>query len=282
MEACRVLTKAIKQQLQVVYSSSSDASTKDCALLTALLARAKAIAKTWCKVSPTPESPEKELLRVIAQVKMPLVKGMASSHQTPDEQNKLGEDLVEALEVVAAVLRASYTDPAWNLDDTGSYLIQKEFRMFGKCVPLCMVENCDALKRLVFMEEPWSVFGLDRLDFIGVESIDFGVKDPFETKDHEDDVFREKLARSTGGETIGLNEIEKVAELVRGPNPRKQRRDMTPHHMCSFSMTVIQRLARTHDSPLHKAAIERVVEFYDSEISLWAGGEFIGYAMTTV
>ena len=130
---------------------------------------------------------------------------------------------------------------------------------------------------------PWTVHGLDLLDRAGVDALEFGSPDPFAQDTAEDAEGNEILTRETG-ESGSLSSLSFVKEMIDGNPPRKRPRDMTPHNICSFSLTVIHRICLKQsdvaENPLFEKACSRMIALTLDQEGSFSGGEFVGYALT--
>ena len=63
-----------------------------------------------------------------------------------------------------------------------------------------------------------------------------------ENDKNEDNSFNELLARATGSCDMGMESIQNVMEMTRGKDADSKDPDMAMHHLCAFTMTVLDRL----------------------------------------
>jgi len=131
------------------------------------------------------------------------------------------------------------------------------------------------------MKDPFTLWGLDRLDRRGVDYLPFDAEDPCGIDDHDpkDVWFCESLKRESGGLAMSLSDVKHTHDLVRGKTPESAERDLAPHHICSFSFSLLQRLIMVDESPLKGEAIQCVIDLTLLENGRWAGGEFLGMAV---
>jgi hypothetical protein len=201
-----------------------------------------------------------------------------------------GSRIVDGLMTVASILQTAYRNPEWKLSSSEIFgEIQIELRLLAKCVPLSAVYGCELLRRYVFLDAPMTVYGLDRLDRANANFLPLFTPDPFDAggDDGASDgmchkVLEEKMARATGDcGGVDFNDIASIMDQMKGGSATTQPRDETPHNMAVFSLTILQRIVTTEACPLGPAAVVRLVTFYDDNLTLWAGGELLGYALST-
>ena len=274
MDAYRVLRQAVQE----AESRGAPVPPE----LPPLMDRAKAQARPWCAVQGK-LSPEQALRRALREAERVVVGGLATDSQPDAVAASFGRKLTEAVATVAAVLRAGYANPRWDLEGSEVYNdVQLTLRQLAKCVPLKAVQASDDLRQLVFVDAPWSLWGLDRLDTVGVEALPFDAADPVPDEDKADAVMNEGLARATGAPgDMDMGRMMGMFDMFSGKRPDSRRRDMTPHHLCSFSLTVLQNLVLANYGGLADAAVDRIIALATCQSGGWAGGEFLGHALTT-
>ena len=164
-------------------------------------------------------------------------------------------------------------------------------------MPLTAVAESTELKALVFFYEPWSLWSMDRLDRAAgagqTKPLAFGAPDPFESyptihqidpKSQANMHLKESVARMSddGLGCTDLNSLSTLKELLGGPLPTTPPKDMTPHHLCAFTCTVLQRLVMSPRTPqaLAHETFARILALHSDDRGIWAGGEFIGLCLT--
>ena len=278
MDACRILTKAMEE----IEKPSDD--------LVRLHERAKANEGLWCMLGITPGRITIPVLAEAAlrNLRSSVVQSLPYEVLTDDEMRKHGDHIAPQASVVGGVLQLLYLRRSqWRRESKAAVMdatdIQIQLRQAAKVLPLKAVCLSESLKHLIFTEEPHTLWGLDRLDRKGVESLPFDAVDPCgddETDGADEALTNEMIQRNTGGEALSVSQIVSTMEIITGKGPESFERDSAPHHLCAFSISVLQRLI-TGDSPLKEAAIQRVIDLVlcSNGNGIWAGGEFIGMAI---
>lgn len=142
------------------------------------------------------------------------VSNLACSNLGPEAQIVFGNQFVDAIKVVQAVMEAGYMNERWSLSNSEAYeKVQYTLRRIGKCLPISAVAHSEVLRQFIFTEPPWTLFGLDRLDRAGKEFIDPLDPDPCDKDDEigkedmTDLLFRESTARTDGSSSLGISEF---------------------------------------------------------------------------
>jgi len=117
----------------------------------------------------------------------------------------------------------------------------------------------------------------------------FGAPDPFAVyptiheEELEDCKMKETIARYSDNGLGGVDaeSMMGVRETLKGKQPTRPPKDLTPHHLCAFTCTVLQRLVMSKNTPpaLATETLTRVMELLADSRGLWAGGEFIGMCL---
>lgn len=283
LEASRVIAKAL---VATKPGDGSVAGLRNWKLLwqpqlQALHVQTKSAACCWNAVKAN-TSPDDALNDALLTLDRLIVAGLAIAKESNKDVMAYGRDVVAAVSTVAAILRAAYADPKWICT---SDKVQFKLRACAKCLSLQAVHQCPDLKALVFMEGPWTLYGLDLLDRAGVDALEFGSPDPFaeDKLEVEDPTGDEIMTRETGV-SGALSNMSAVKEMIDCNPPRQRPRDMTQHNICSFSLTVIHRIfMRQSDNvgnPLFEEACTRMIAISVDQEGSFAGGEFLGYALT--
>ena len=279
LAACHTLSKAVAvADVEAVLGRGALDNEK----LSLILEQAKWAAKGWIGVK-TDGGAEASLQHALAALRELIVSNLAIADTSDEHIAAYGKRLVQYVATVAAISRAGYVDKSWDIQDMCS--LQAELRECAKCVPLKAVYTCDELKALVFMDAPWTVFGMDRLDREGVSHLAFGTTDPCDGDDvdgpHDlDEYIREKTARATG-DGCGLQELMFVQRMMGGKGPDARPQDMTPHHVCAFSISILQRIVLSENKEIafEQSVFDRIIQLSLDERGSWAGGEFLGSAL---
>jgi tetratricopeptide (TPR) repeat protein len=287
MEAYRVLAKAkeatIKEDLSAPLAQLQEA--------------AKINARRWLPVALSSSTIPKTLHTALANLRSVVVASLAIDDPlTTDEDIKqAAEKIVDAAWAVRGAIQLVYMRwSQWEREkeDCGAdavkdtVVVEMELRKIAKVIPLRVIELCDELTRLAFMEDPWTLWGLDRLDrkcvsYLQPDADDPCIVDKLELKSAE---FRERIQRQTGGSSMDRGEIMSVAEIVQGKGPESFDQDMSPNTFAALSCGVLQRIILAKDCILSPAAPLRVIGLYflKNGNGLWAGGEFLGMCMNCV
>jgi tetratricopeptide (TPR) repeat protein len=281
MEACRVLSRGMEQE---TGNSSS--------VLVQLLQTAKTNARRWLPVaSLAPTTIPATLHAALANLRSAVVACLAVEQLTDEEIRNGADSITDAAWAVRGALELVYLRrDQWELekqaasgDDQVSDVteVEKQLRQISKAIPLRAVALNDSLKQLAFMEGPWTLWGLDRVDRSGVPGLSCDVKDPCENDQETDHGFQEVLQRKTGGTALDLSSIMGVMDVINGKGPTSYARDMTPPNFAALGFSLLQRMILAKDCPFQKAASQRVITLYFSPNGngLWAGGEFLGMCM---
>lgn len=75
-----------------------------------------------------------------------------------------------------------------------------------------------------------------------MDYLDFKASDPTEIDKKEHNSFNKLLARATGSCDMGMESIQNVLEMTRGKDADSKDPDLAMHHLCAFTMTVLDRL----------------------------------------
>ena len=167
MEACRILSKAVKT-LDNLAPDERKAQQSVCSSLQERLKFSKARAKAWCVFKPG-TTPAQAVEQAVGKLSQTVAFGLALPHQdeATDAGVVLGRQIAEDVATIAAILRAGYCDETWdfaNIDEEIPDKVQRDLRKLAKLVPLRAVAASPELKALVFYHDPWSLWGMDRLD----------------------------------------------------------------------------------------------------------------------
>ncbi|CAB9508247.1 expressed unknown protein [Seminavis robusta] len=244
-------------------------------------------ARLWfslLKVAPNQSTIPRLLESALTDLRIAVAQSLGN-HGNGNMQ-RAGDRVVEQVALVHAVLQLIYLRRSqWARESVGSNIdviqVQFELVQMAKIVPLDVVVASERLKQLVFVEDPFSFWGLDQLDRLGVDSIKPHENDPLVENDHESERFTESMKRHNDSNTLSLSNVQSCNDMVNGKVALSEERDFATHHRCAFSLTVLHRVLLTRQCFLFDAAIDKVMEFAlrHSDNILFAGGEFLGYAI---
>ena len=195
---------------------------------------------------------------------------------------KAGDSIADALLLVKGTLQLIHTR---KLDyETDSRTIKQtpmdsqiQLRQIAKVFPLQVLPYSQKFQSIVFVEEPFTLWGLDKLDVLNVNFLSIDVYDPCESKRAENDELDELLNRKTGDSSMNSNSIFEFLEKVKGRKATSSEPDMTNNHVCAFTMTVLERLLRSeHYSELSETSLRRIILFsnVNNKNIMEMGGEF--------
>jgi hypothetical protein len=92
-------------------------------------------------------------------------------------------------------------------------------------------------------------------------------------------VFNELLKRSAGDSGMTRDSISHVTEYVSGKKATPSDPDMANHHICKFTINVLERLITSVSYPeLCKRALKLIILFDADHNAMTMGGEFLGLA----
>lgn len=278
MEACRIIAKA---KVAIPEKSLSPA-------LLRLEDTTKNNARRWLPVQASSDGSTipKTLDTAISNLRCCVVASLAVDDPliSVEEMKKLAARIVDAAWAVLGAIQLIYMrQMQWEREKAvaSTIEIEMQLREVAKLIPLQLVELSDSLKQLVFSEEPWTFWGLDRLDRNCVSRLNPDANDPCNADEKDSASFLEILKRQTGGESMGVSEINTVHEMVEGRSPTSFAQDMSPNTFAALSFGVLQRIILAKDCPLSPDGSEQVINLYfaGNGNGLWAGGEFIGMCM---
>lgn len=287
LDACRVLKKAMDH-----ISEPSDT-------LMQLQIKAKTNARHWCslKVRPGETTIPKILDSSLHNLRCAVMKSFPlcynyNEHNPPtstckEEIAKVGDEIADAIISVKAALQLIFLRRIdWEKQSKEAQVVkinyQIELRKVAKVLPLETVLQSETLKKIVFVEDPFTFWGLDRLDRLRVEYLDMSAEDPCD--EEENDFMDESVKRGVPGEgNMSMETMMAAMEAMVGKQATSFDQDMAPHHICAFTMGVLERLILSDRYALMKeAASIRLIDFALSanknQNALHMGGEFIGKA----
>jgi len=274
MDACRILKRAV------------DTIAEPSANFLALYDKAKKNAKIWCSymtVSGKQTIPQ-IIHETVRNLKAAAVRSFAIDNASAEDIAKAGDAVAEAATAVNGALQMVYLHRSqWEKESKEEEIImndiQIDLRTIARALPLALVEHSKVLESMIFTQDPFNFWGMDKLDRLGVDTLKEGKDDPCESDEEDDPVFREKIARKCGGEMrMGLGEVRRTLEMFGGKQGTSFDQDMAPTNFTAFTFTLFQRLLQSKHSPLREEAFRRLEELYLLQNSnpAWAGGEFMG------
>lgn len=279
MEAYRILSKG----MELVENISGT--------IIQLQETAKINARRWLPVASSASSIPATLHAALANLRSAVVGSLAVNQFTDEEMRKAADKITDAAWATRGAIGLLYMRRAqWEREKSiasgdrqisDETEIERQLRQISKLVPLRAVVLSTSLKRLVFSEEPWTLWGLDRLDRSNVPRLAYDATDPCAHDQDEGPMLEEKLKRLTGSGAMNLSSVMSVMERVKGKGPISYDQDMSPTHFAALGCGIMQRIILAKDCSLQKAASRRVIELYFSPNGngLWAGGEFLGMCM---
>lgn len=283
LDACRVLKKAMD-----VLEHPSE-------VLVELQSKAKRNAMLWCslKVIPNkttvPQIIEAALhsLRYVVMCSFPIC--YKDDPLDEEEVEKAGDQIAHAILAAHGALQLMYlrrTD--WEVQSRDAKVVkmdyQIELRKVAKVLPLPTLTQSEMLRKIVFVEEPYTLWGLDRLDRLRVEFLEMEVEDPCDEDDAGDAFLNETATRAMGDGSLDMQTLTATMERMMGKRATSFDQDMAPHHLCALTMAILERLILSKNFPeLKEAASKRLIDFALSsnknQNALHMGGEFIGKAI---
>ncbi|KAL7536584.1 hypothetical protein ACHAWF_005509 [Thalassiosira exigua] len=268
---------------------------KDCTLipsekLKALHFKAKTNARAWLSLRVIPgrttipeaiESALENLRKVIIQ-SFPLCFRTDKILPPSEGLAKAGDDIVDALNVTLGTLQLMYTKRLdWEVQYSRSNVLKTGFqiqlREAAKVVPLQVLMHNERLQKMAFAEDPvFSFWGMDRCDRLNVEVLPFCAEDPCERDGEGSEELDEILHRGTDCPGVMQDQVT-ATEIVYGKKAMSFDRDMANHHLCAFTMTLLERLLLSDHYPdLRLKATKRAIELTLNPNALNMGGDFIG------
>ncbi|XRB18673.1 hypothetical protein RI054_19g85190 [Pseudoscourfieldia marina] len=253
----------------------------------ALLARAREAAARWRDAgSPAVSDTETALRKLLLELKRAIVRTLFGRADDVSEDYDVGEAVAARVAALLFMMREVYLNPARRVGSSTWTDIQQELRLAARAIPLWAVVASPSLRELAYMDGPrWCLHGQDRLDRIGRVFLPLGAADPVikekdEQERKENEHFKEYMARQTGDSSLNMSSLENVFNMFQDKGPNSERRDNSPHHICAFSMTLLTRLALYADSAVGRDAGARIIELAKDQTAIWAGGEFLGLAIS--
>lgn len=280
IDALKLLKPAFEREGHVLPSDE----------LNALRAKARTNATAWLSLRAIPgrttiaETIEVSLenLRKVVVQSFPL--GFKTDKLLPPSKQiaTLGDDIVGALNITLGALQLMYTRRLeWEVQYRQSNVLkicfQMELRAVAKVVPLQTLAHNDTLRKMAFGEDPvFSLWGMDLCDRLNVKMLPFSAKDPRE-HDGEDTEKLDELLHRTSGCPGMSHTLASCKERISGKHAMAFDCDMANHHLCAFTMTLLERLVLSDQYPdLRLKATERVIELSQSSNALLMGGEVLG------
>ena len=264
--------------------------------LIALRAKAKANATAWLSLRAIPgktsiaETIELSLenLRKVVVQSFPL--GFKTDKLLPPSKQiaTAGDTIVGALNVTLGALQLMYTKRLeWEAQCRNSNALkirfQMELRAAAKVVPLQILVHSEKLRKMAFAEDPiFSLWGMDRCDRMNVEMLPFNAKDPCEHDGEDTEELDELLHRHTDRPVMS-HTLAFCKDMIDGKHATSFDCDMANHHLCAFTMTLLDRLILSDQYPdLRLKATKRVIQLSQNSNALLMGGEFLGKVIKVV
>jgi len=277
MEACRELSRALQRfqeeaqkEHDLNHEERAASLDEDACELQELLSRAKHASRGWCGVKEKLQ-PTEVLRHALNNLASEAVSSLG------DQSPGIGKRVADAVSTIAAISRAGYFNPVWKLPKTSVLDMREELRRVARCVKLNLILESDDLRRLVFLQEPWSCHGLHTLDQSCVSQLPLSYEAKEETSEFNES-FREAMARQTGDESCDFSMFEQMMELLQGSGSDSKACDETPVTICAFSCTLLLRLVMAESCSLSDEALRRLIELHSFRASLDAGGEYLNLA----
>ena len=246
--------------------------------------RLKVIAKTTI---PQAIDASIQNLRKLVSKSFPICYGTDTNtnntkHSSCDDRllllRRIGDDIADALLLVQGALQLMYTRRLdWKRESsiiqqtTLDYQIQ--LRQVAKVIPLNIVSNSQKFMNIVYVEEPFTLWGMDRLDRLNIGYMKLDAVDPCKkqiTSRHN--AVDELLERKTG-EPMDSTSMVDVLESINGKEATSLDQDMTNNHICAFTMTILERLNASNYYPkISKKSSQRMIVFGDNNNAMYMGG----------
>lgn len=255
-----------------------------------LQSKAKSNATAWLSLrvipgkTTVPQTINKSLenLRKVVIKQFSICRNESLQSLSSETLMKAGDDIADAVQLTLGALQLMYTRRLdWEIQSRNENRlkmdIQIELREAAKLVPLETLLHSEKLKKMAFAEDPdFSLWGLDRLDRINVDFLKYNAKDPCEDDDVDSSEMEEMMYRTTG-ESMSLDQLHDVQEMFQGKQATSYDRDMSNHHLCAFTMNLLERVILSEKYPtLRSEALERTIKFSTIHMACIMGGEFLG------
>ncbi len=257
-----------------------------------LLRKAEKNANMWCSLNVRfDQATIPDIINASLQnLRCIVVQSLAIDDNEDDFNSKAGDNILEALQLVIASLEMIYTRSSkWEKESKKANMvpndIQIALRTIARVVPLHLVVASQSLKDIIFMEGKFTFWGLDRLDRLGVNFLAFDAQNPCQGDLDGDKSkgYEEMYKRMSGGKSMPISHVPHQLEYMHGKMHMSFDQDMTPHHICAFTITIMERIILSVFCPLREEAIKRVIDISltaENNNGSWAGGEFLGMAIS--
>lgn len=271
MDACRILKKAV-DTVEVEKQSSRLKGLHETARERSLL--------WWSLGIPPPEATVPKLLeRALGGLHIAVIESLPLYAESAcwEEATKVAKKIVDQVLLINAIVQLVYL----RQEELDMIAVQQQMHQIARILPLTVIAKSPLLKQIVFVEDPFTLWGLNQLDRAGADHLNWNAKNPCAGDGYAeaDTEFGEFQKRHTGGGATSISEMMMVVESIYGKMDESIDPDYAPNYLCSFSLTILQRLALASQMPLSYPALVRTLEFTGNEHSIWAGGEFLGLAI---